>query len=130
MRLNFSQLSDPMQNRRGQVGMPGTPLPAWLSTSPNMPQTLGTNGDTPIAGVRNAPNMSPVVPILSPKVGTLKPSISAVSPLSPVVPTENSKTEIDREAFEERAAIMEFDGGLSRAEAERRAAELNERGLK
>jgi hypothetical protein len=31
--------------------------------------------------------------------------------------------EIDREAFEERSAIMEFDGGLSRAEAERLAAE-------
>ncbi|GAM53691.1 hypothetical protein EBME_2154 [bacterium endosymbiont of Mortierella elongata FMR23-6] len=29
--------------------------------------------------------------------------------------------EIDREAFEERAAIMEFDGELSRAEAERLA---------
>ena len=27
-----------------------------------------------------------------------------------------------RELFEERAAIMEFDGGLSRAEAERLAA--------
>jgi hypothetical protein len=29
--------------------------------------------------------------------------------------------EIDREAFEERAAIMEFNGGLSRAVAERLA---------
>jgi hypothetical protein len=28
----------------------------------------------------------------------------------------------DREAFEERVAVMEFDGGLSRAEAERLAA--------
>ena len=28
-----------------------------------------------------------------------------------------------RHAFEERAAIMEYDGGMSRAEAERRAAE-------
>lgn len=28
---------------------------------------------------------------------------------------------VDREAFEERAAIMEFDGGLTRAEAERLA---------
>ena len=28
---------------------------------------------------------------------------------------------VAREAFEERAAIMEFDGGLSRAEAERAA---------
>ena len=30
-----------------------------------------------------------------------------------------------REAFEERAAILEFDGGLNRAEAERRARELH-----
>ena len=29
-----------------------------------------------------------------------------------------------REAWEERAAIMEFDGGLSREEAERKAWEL------
>jgi hypothetical protein len=28
-----------------------------------------------------------------------------------------------RDAFEERAAIMEYEGGMSRAEAERRAAE-------
>ena len=32
----------------------------------------------------------------------------------------------DREAFEERAAIMEFDGGMTRAEAERAAASCNE----
>lgn len=35
-----------------------------------------------------------------------------------------SVTETLRELYEERAAIMEFDGGLSRAEAERRAAEI------
>lgn len=29
-----------------------------------------------------------------------------------------------KEAFEERAAIMEYDGGLSREEAERRAREI------
>ena len=29
----------------------------------------------------------------------------------------------DIEAFEERAAIMEYDGGLSRSEAENRAAQ-------
>ncbi|MBN2645043.1 MAG: hypothetical protein JXR59_06175 [Desulfuromonadaceae bacterium] len=34
-----------------------------------------------------------------------------------------SAADTRRELFEERAAIMEFDGGLSRAEAERRAAE-------
>ena len=32
--------------------------------------------------------------------------------------------EDDREAFEERAAILEFDAGLPREEAERRAREL------
>jgi len=31
---------------------------------------------------------------------------------------------MDREAFEERAAIMEFDGGLPRAEAKRKALAL------
>ena len=33
-------------------------------------------------------------------------------------------TEAQREQFEERAAILEFDAGLSRAEAERRAREM------
>jgi hypothetical protein len=32
--------------------------------------------------------------------------------------------EADREAFEERAAIMEFDGGLSRGDAEAEARRL------
>lgn len=40
----------------------------------------------------------------------------------PNVPAKKHMNEIDSEAFEERAAIMEFDGGLSRAEAERLAA--------
>ena len=34
---------------------------------------------------------------------------------------EPALSELEREAFEERAAIMEYDGGLSRAEAESRA---------
>jgi hypothetical protein len=33
-------------------------------------------------------------------------------------PTINALTDDQREIYEERAAIMEFDGGLSRAEAE------------
>lgn len=37
------------------------------------------------------------------------------------IPETVGKDWADREAFEERAAIMEFDGGLSRAEAERLA---------
>ena len=38
------------------------------------------------------------------------------------VAVANPKNEIEREAFEERAAIMEFDGELPRVEAERLAA--------
>ena len=34
---------------------------------------------------------------------------------------DSSKKPFDVEAFEERAAIMEFDGGLSREESEREA---------
>ena len=30
----------------------------------------------------------------------------------------------EREAFEERAAILQYDAGMTRAEAERRAAEM------
>ena len=45
------------------------------------------------------------------------PEIAAVAPSANVVP-------LDREAYEERAAIMEFDGGLSRDEAERKALAL------
>lgn len=36
-------------------------------------------------------------------------------------------TDIYRELFEERAAIMEFDGGMSREEAERKAGEIVKR---
>lgn len=50
-------------------------------------------------------------------------------PTGPTVPTAGEDArqhvdEIDRlAAYEERAAIMEFDGGLDRQEAERRAQE-------
>ncbi len=44
-------------------------------------------------------------------------SCAVLEPSANVVP-------LDREAYEERAAIMEFDGGLSRDEAERKALAL------
>lgn len=50
-----------------------------------------------------------------------------ISPIFPISPTPDrcyAHTECDKEAFEERAAIMEFDGGLSREEAERLAYEI------
>lgn len=48
-----------------------------------------------------------------------------LQPLDPLVAREVALLdESDREAFEERAAIMEYDGGLPRREAERRALAL------
>lgn len=48
-----------------------------------------------------------------------------LQPLDPQVAREVARLdESDREAFEERAAIMEYDGGLPRREAERRALAL------
>lgn len=45
------------------------------------------------------------------------------SPLEDVMSPNEIDDLCDTEAFEERAAIMEYDGGLSRAEAEKAAAE-------
>jgi len=51
-----------------------------------------------------------------------KPNEIKVSPVSPLVPglgaTIDQGAEFEHEAFEERAAIMEFDGGMTRPEAE------------
>ena len=52
--------------------------------------------------------------------------ISTVTPVTPATPENWALRHAERsqdllDAFEERAAILEFDGGLSRSEAERRA---------
>ena len=53
-----------------------------------------------------------------------------VSPVSPLVPSaavmNEYGNEFQHEAFDERAAIMEFDGGLTRADAEAAARALLE----
>ena len=68
--------------------------------------------------------ISPTVPKLKKR---LKPNKYGLSPDFPNFPTPNrcyTHTECDKEAFEERAAIMEFDGGLPREEAERLARKI------
>jgi hypothetical protein len=42
---------------------------------------------------------------------------------------KDKETGEDREAFEERAAIMEHDGGLSRKEAEKEAMKQQQKGI-
>lgn len=65
--------------------------------------------DAPRGGATKV-TKAPFVPFVATPAAPLR-QISAAS----------GPTPIDREAFEERAAIIEFDGGLSRDEAERTA---------
>lgn len=120
MRLDFSTLTRPTSSPKhwGQVGTPGTPIAMRVPPRSGSGDMAGTSGDTqPITPV--CPQVSPICPHPS---TTRKPNGHAVSPLFPVVPAlwEESATaeRFDLEAFEERAAIMEFDGGMTRAEAE------------
>lgn len=74
----------------------------------------------------NSPR-SPLFPNLQNRVN--RPNAKGF-PKFPKFPTQNTKCrgvsneENLKEAFEERAAIMEFDGGLPRKEAERLAYEI------
>ena len=129
-----------MQKVGGQWGTLGTQaiirVPAFLQTG----DMLGTSGDDDkdkapsvdaLVGVHvTCSQLSPIGPHTS---ETRKPSTRKVSPLFPLVPLEcgmvASGVVLEREAFEERAAIMEFDGMLSHEEAERLAAESLGSGL-
>lgn len=120
MKLNYGLLS-PAQNSGGQRGTRGTTsISATLRVPLTVPCTGDSGGQTGQSegGEKYCPLPSPT----SPKVGGHeKPGISAPSPLSPVVPSENDEISSDREVFEERAAIMQYEGELSRAEAEQEA---------
>ena len=71
--------------------------------------------------------VSPIFPTVPQLKNRLNPNGYGHFPDFPNFPTLNrcyAHTECDKEAFEERAAIMEFDGGLPRKEAERLAYEI------
>ena len=140
MKLDFSALAQPAPKARGQVGTTGTQAFMRVSASPVCSHRLGTDGDMHAIGSSaqgdapadsdgaarlNSPHVSPHCPQTSPAA---EPSIHAVSPPSPLVPSisvEQKRVECCAlEAFEERAAIMEFDGGLDREQAEMAAREL------
>lgn len=127
MRLNFATLSDPMQKSGGQRETPGTVSIHGTLSRPRLPGNAGdTRGQAPapvIEAQAEMLNLSPMSPNRPQSWGRGNPCIHAAVPVVPNVPANKYMNEIDREAFEERAAIMEFDGGLPRAEAERFAAE-------
>ena len=53
-----------------------------------------------------------------------RPNVANVANVATLSPAQNtSPNSLDNDAFEERAAIAEYDGGLTRADAERLAAE-------
>ncbi len=53
-----------------------------------------------------------------------RPNVANVASVATLSPAQNtSSNSPDTDAFEERTAIVEFDGGLSRVEAERLAAQ-------
>lgn len=127
MQLNFAMLSEPMQKNGGHVGTAGTASIHGALRRPRLPGNAGdTRGHAPAPVIEEHAewrDLSPMSPTPSQSWGHGKPCIHAAVPVVPNVPAEKYVSEIDREAFEERAAIMEFDGRLSRAEAERMAAE-------
>ena len=138
MKLDFTVLSrpasaPPASRTWGQVGTRGTRAIVRVPASQAFGDGPGTPGDnlvspatqgiTVAADVRQdgacCPPPSPPCPrVASPG----KPNEIKVSPVSPLVPglgaTTDQGDEFEHEAFEERAAIMEFDGGMTRPEAE------------
>lgn len=75
------------------------------------------------------PDAPPLLPPPKPPArgGALAPGSAGTDPLvadaGPAIDLANAAAE--RDAYEERAAILEYDAGLPRAEAERRAAEMH-----
>ena len=134
MNLDFTMLSgppaqQPMRKPWGQSGTTGTPLLTRACVLPGGGDKPGTAGDkgltlpTDIAVAAAAgefrPPMSPPCPQ---HTEGCNPNEINASPVSPLVPDlegqDESGGDFDNESFEERAAIMEFDGGMTRLEAE------------
>ena len=134
MKLDFSILLGSLAMKAprkpwGQAGTPGTPMLTRTCVQPgggDKPGTAGDMGltlaaDSAVAVVAGEfrPPMSPPCPQ---HTEGCNPNEINASPVSPLVPDlegqDESGGDFDNEAFEERAAIMEFDGGMTRVEAE------------
>lgn len=134
MKLDFTMLlGSPAQQAPckpwGQAGTPGTPMLTRTCVQPgggDKPGTAGdkgltltTDGAVTAAAGGFCPPVSPPCPQCT---DGRSPNEINVSPVSPLVPglegQDENDGDFDHEAFEERAAIMEFDGGMTRVEAE------------
>ncbi len=85
-------------------------------------------GVTGVAGVpRNTATpraIERVLPTAPEKTKQSQSDIDSVTPATPVTPPNDHDDEYWQEMYEERAAIMEYDGGLLREEAEQLAKQL------
>jgi hypothetical protein len=94
MTLDFSTLAQPAAKARGQVGTTGTPASTRVCASPLAQPGAGTTGDKP-AAVLAADRVvavpaacPPVSPACTQATDAEKFNAGAVSPVSPLVPTE------------------------------------------
>jgi len=65
-----------------------------------------------------------VLPMVSENTKQSQGNVDAVTPVTPVTPLNDYDDEYWQEMYKERAAIMEYDGGLLRDEAEQLAKQL------
>ena len=134
MKFDFSGLAKHSEKTRGQVGTLGTPSNGKVSSRPQSVPERGDNWGQFAGGTHEQRNVSPVSPTCPHSGGQSKPLQTLAVPSVPNVPNRKHIAEDFREAFEERAAIREFDGGLDRVGAERAAEDdllvtVNVRGL-
>ena len=134
MNLDFTMLSglpaqQPVRKPWGQAGTPGTPMLTRTCVQPGGGDKPGTAGDMGLTLAADSAALAaaggfcpPVSPPRPQCTEGRSPNEINVSPLSPLVPGLEGQGEsggdFDHEDFEERAAIMEFDGGMTRSEAE------------
>lgn len=100
----------------------------WLSNFPNSKRWAIIDGKDPTEAKKNGLPLREWILAGLPEISSIEPSQPHHdSPMGQSIPDPEpnqprASNEEIRELREERAAIMEFDGGLSREEAERRAA--------
>lgn len=86
----------------------------------HLPRSQGATGATAIVTP-----VAPVAPVLHPprdrhRADNIKPDQTISCSVAPVAPQKECELDL-RFAYEERAAILEYDAGLSRTEAEQQA---------
>jgi hypothetical protein len=136
MKLDFSTLAQPAAIARGQVGATGTPASTRVCASPLAQPGAGTAGDKPAAMVLAADRVvaapaacPPLSPACPQEANTEKFNAGAVSPVPPLVPTEEARVAAVRFEREDLARFNARRNRLIRwrwpvADAERMAERL------